>query len=105
MNEYKKWLANYTASVKFPEVSGFEILEMLQARSYLAQIEDRLSALKRLELEAADTTFFTHAHEFYASLTDVTKLQELRARMNVLPSHWWWYLDKLLQQKQEAMAM
>jgi len=98
-------LANYTVSVKFPAVSGFEILEMLQARSHLAQIENNLSTAERLEIESADATFLAHANEFYASLSEIANLGELRAKMNTLPSHWWWHLDKLAQQKREAVAV
>lgn len=105
MIDYKKWLDNYTVSVKFPAVSGFEILEMLQARSHLAQIEGSLGATERAELESADATFLAHAKQFYASLTEIADLNDLRAKMNTLPSHWWWYLDKLVQGKQEALAV
>ena len=105
MNDYKKWLANYTVSVKFPAVSGFEILEMLQARSHLAQIENRLSAAERGELESADATFLAHTNEFCASLSEIVNLGELRAKTNTLPSHWWWYLDKLAQQWREAVVV
>jgi hypothetical protein len=105
MSDYKKWLANYTVSVQFPAVSGFEILEMLQARSHLAQIENSLSAAERSELESADATFLAHVDEFYASLSEIADLSELRTQMNTLPSHWWWHLDKLVQQRQGALAL
>jgi predicted signal transduction protein with EAL and GGDEF domain len=105
MNNYKKWLVNYTISVNFPAVSGFEILEMLQARSHLALIENSLSATERAELESADAIFLAHANNFYASLSEIADLSELRAKMNILPSHWWWHLDKLVQQKLEAVAV
>jgi DNA-binding GntR family transcriptional regulator len=105
MIDYKKWLANYKISVQFPAVSGFEILEMLQARSHLAQIENSLSAGERSELESADATFLTHVDEFHASLAEIADLNELRTQMNTLPSHWWWHLDKLAQQKREAVAV
>ncbi len=105
MSDYKKWLANYTISVKFPGVSGFEILEMLQARSHLALIESSLNATERAELESADAVFLAHADEFYASLSEIADLSGLRAQMNVLPSHWWWHLDKLVQHKPKALAV
>ena len=91
----EKWLANYRVSVRFPGVSGFEIIEMLQARSHLALIESSLSPTERAELERADATFLAHAAEFHASLSEIADPQELRAQRDVLPSHWWWYLDKL----------
>jgi hypothetical protein len=105
MNDFKSWLTNYKVSVQFPAVSGFEILEMLQTRSHLAQIENSLSAVERSELESADATFLAHLNEFYASLAEIADLSELRAQMNTLPSHWWWHLDKLAQQKREAVAV
>jgi hypothetical protein len=100
-----KWLANYTVSVQFSSVSGFEILEMLQVRSHLAQIESSLRAIERAELELADAVFLAHANELYTSLSEITDLSELRAKMNVLPSHGWWHLDKLVQHKQKAVAV
>jgi hypothetical protein len=39
------------------------------------------------------------ANEFYASLSEIANLGEWRTEMNTLPSHWWWHLDKLAQQK------
>jgi len=105
MTEHKKWLANFTVGVQFPSVSGFEILEMLQARSHLAQIESSMSGTERAELESADATFLAHVDEFYASLSEITDLNVLRAQMNALPSHWWWHLDKLVKQKLQAVAV
>ncbi len=105
MTDYKKWLANYTVSVNFPRVSGFEILEMLQARSHLTLLESNLSANERTELESADAIFLTHAQEFYASLSEIADLAEARVSRNVLPSHWWWHLDKLAQNQREALAV
>lgn len=105
MNDYKKWLVNYAVSVKFPSVSGFEILEMLQARSQLALIESNLNANERAELEDADAAFLAAGEVFYDSLSEISDLSELRTRMNILPSHWWWHLDKLVQYKREAVAV
>lgn len=107
MSDYKKWLANYTVSVNSPAVSGFEILEMLQVLSHLVLIENNLTANERAELEAADATFLAHANEFYASLSEIIDLSmsELRTQINALPSHWWWHLDKLVQHKQEVVAV
>jgi len=105
MNEHKKWLANFTAGAKFSSVSGFEILEMLQARSHLAQIESGMSATERTELESADATFLAHVDEFYASLSKIADLNVLRTQTNVLPSHWWWHLDKLVKPKLQALAI
>lgn len=105
MTEHKKWLANFTVGVRFSSVSGFEILEMLQARSHLAQVEDSMSATERAELESADATFLAHVDEFYASLSEIADLGELRAQRNTLPSHWWWHLDKFVQHRLQAVAV
>jgi hypothetical protein len=53
MSDPQKWLDNYVLSVKFPGVSGFEIVEMLQVRSHLAQIESSLGMAERTALESA----------------------------------------------------
>lgn len=105
MIAHKKYLANYTVSVNFLSVSGFEIVDMLQARSRLALVENQLDAGERSELEAADGLFLKHAQEFYAGLVEIADLSELRVRVNALPSHWWWHLDKLVQSCREALAV
>jgi len=105
MNDHQKWVANYIVSVKFPTVSGFEVLEMLEARTHLALVEPRLSKAERTDLESADATFLAHANEFYASLAEIAELGALRVQMNTLPSHWWWYLDKLVQNNRKAVAV
>jgi len=105
MNDHQKWLANYIVSVKFPAVSGFEILEMLQARTHLALAEHNLSKAERAGIESADATSLTRANEFYASLVEIADLGDLRVQMNRLPSHWWWYLDKLVQNSRKAVVV
>ncbi len=105
MSDYKKWLDNFSIGVKFPSVSGFEILEMLQARSHLAQYENDMNVTERAELESADVTFLAHADELYLTLSEIADFSTLRAQANPLPSHWWWHLDKLVKQKLQAMAM
>lgn len=104
MSNYKKWLKNYTVSVKFPNVSGFEILEMLESRSRLALIENQMSPNERKDLESGDATFLNQVHVFYANLTKIVDLKELRRKRNILPSHWWWYLDKLSERKEPLAA-
>ncbi len=104
MTDYKKWLKNYTVSVKFPNVSGFEILEVLELRSRIAHVEDQLSSDERRELESGDATFLNNIHIFYANIAKIVDLQEVRTKRNVLPSHWWWYLDKLSEHKEPLVA-
>ena len=105
MSKYKELLANYAVNVEFPDVSGFEILEMLQVRSRLAMLEEKLSAEERSRLEIADEFFLSHAKMFYISLSEIADLKQLRNQNNILPSHWWWYLDKLMRSTKKALAM
>jgi hypothetical protein len=76
-------------------VSGFEVLELLDVRSALARSEGELTATQRQELEEADGVFLKQAEQFYENVVQVANLEELRRRAAVLPSHWWWYLEKL----------
>ncbi|MFB6274068.1 MAG: hypothetical protein ABEL51_14355, partial [Salinibacter sp.] len=77
--------------------SGFEVLELLDARSALAQFEDRLSDEERRRVEAADRAFLAHARRFYESVRRVANLEGQRQRAKASPSHWWWYLDELVE--------
>lgn len=95
MSEAERLLKLYTGAVTFPEVSGFEVLDMLDVRSRLAQREDELSAAQQVRLEEADSTFLSHAPSFFASVGAIGKLSELRRRASAPCSHWWWYLEKL----------
>lgn len=97
MSELKALIESYAIDVQFPQVSGFEVLEMLDLRSEIAEREKKLSEAERQQLEEADRRFLQHAREFYASLSQVADLSEERRRNNVPPSHWWWYLEELVQ--------
>jgi hypothetical protein len=85
----------YATSVRFPDVSGFEILELLRLRSRLAEVEQDLTAAERAALEAADALFLQNAPALYRQIAQVTSLETLRKEAGVRPSHWWWYLDAL----------
>ena len=41
------------------------------------------------------TACFKHARQFYENVVQIANLEDLRKRAAVLPSHWWWYLEKL----------
>lgn len=97
MSELKELIESYAVDVEFPQVSGFEILEMLDLRSEIAQHEQSLSQAERQQLEEADRRFLQRVHEFYAGLSQIADLSEERRRNNVPPSHWWWYLEELVQ--------
>lgn len=90
----KDLLRNYQISVRHPNVSGFEILELLDLRSNLAEIEDDLTEKDRQILEQADEIMLDNLEYFYDQIKEIGNLAEMRAKSNILPSHWWWYLDK-----------
>jgi len=95
MSELKELLRHYTEGVCYPEVSGFEILEILDIRSEIARKEKELSLEEKEKLEAADGVFLKNAAKFFAAISGIADLVEMRERANVSPSHWWWYLEKL----------
>lgn len=94
MTDYHKLLADYEASVGFPQVSGFEILELLDVRSRLALAESQLNAAEKEQLEKADEIFLAQAAEFYEQVAAVADIREMRRRAAVPISHWWWHLEK-----------
>ncbi len=95
MTEGQRLLDEYAHSVQFPEVSGFEVLELLDLRSKLAALEMQLDAAQRAALEEADSIFLRHASAFYESVAALGDLSNLRSRASAPCSHWWWYLEKL----------
>lgn len=90
-------LEHYCVDVRHPHVSGVEHLEMLQIRDKLARIEGRLSDDERKALAQADRRLLEQADAFYAELSRFVDLAERRRERQVQPSHWWWYLDVLVQ--------
>ncbi len=95
MSEYASLVESYAASVRHPDVSGFEVLDVLRLRSRLAEVERELTPAERAALEAADATFLHNAPTLYRQVSDVANLEALRRDAGVRPSHWWWYLDTL----------
>lgn len=95
MSEYAPRIEAYATSVRFPDVSGFEILELLRLRSRLAEVEPELSSAERAALEAADATFLQNAATLFRQVSEVASLEDVRKQVGVRPSHWWWYLDTL----------
>jgi hypothetical protein len=95
MSEYASLVESYTTSVRHPDVSGFEVLDVLRLRSRLAEVERELTPAERSSLEAADATFLHNAPTLYRQVSEVTSLEALRREAGVRPSHWWWYLDTL----------
>ncbi len=99
MREVPRLLEQYVKGVRFPEASGFEVLELLDVRSSLALQESELDAEQRAQLEEADGRFLRHSRMFYESIAALGDLSDLRRRAAVPCSHWWWYLDKLVQRE------
>lgn len=95
MSDVQQLLEHYTKAVQFPEVSGFEVLELLDVRSHLAVREGELDAAERAQLEKADEVFLQNAPLFYESVSSLGDLGDLRHRAGASCSHWWWYLEKL----------
>ena len=90
-----KLLRYYIKAVKYPDVSGFEHLEMLAIRDKVAEIEPNLSPAEKDKLAEADSRLSKDAYRFYSALSHVTDLQYERKRRQIPTSHWWWYLDVL----------
>lgn len=97
----QKLLAYFGKSLDCIDVSGFELLEILDIRSRLASREPLLSDKGRIQLEGLDRRFFSLADSFVGRISEVADLAEMRKRSHVLPSHWWWYLDEISQVKQK----
>ncbi len=95
MSEAQRLLSHYGNAVRFPEVSGFEVLEMLDVRSRLARRETDLTSAEQARLEKADTVFLEHTPDFFDRVDAIGNLSELRRRASAPCSHWWWYLEKL----------
>lgn len=102
-HDSQRLLKQYSEDVCHPEVSGFELLELLSTRSALVQEESHFSLAQRRRLEAADARLVAAAPIMLVRLRELAPLSELRKQANVPPSHWWWYLD-LLQQTARMLA-
>ena len=97
MNKGRKLMESYAIGVQHPEVSGFELLELLDVRSQIARLEGSLSGEARRKLEEADRHFLENATAFYTRIAEVADLAAMRAQAEVPPSHWWWYLEELVR--------
>jgi len=92
-------LKYYEVAMEYPDVSGFEVLEILDMRSKLAEIENALTASEKVILEHADEILLDNLESFYKNIQEIGNLPELRRRAKVLPSHWWWYMDKFVNRE------
>lgn len=103
MSHAQELLRRYATGLDYPDVSGFELLDLLETRSALAQVEDELQEGERQQLEEADDLFLQLAETLYSRISAVANLAENRQHSRVPPSHWWWYLDRWLEHR-KAMA-
>jgi hypothetical protein len=99
MSEGEQVLERYLQALHFPEVSGFEVLEILDVRSSLAAREGELNAEQRTRLEAADSVFLRDVPMLYETVAALGDLRDRRRRAAAPCSHWWWYLEKLAQRE------
>ncbi len=103
MDLKSKELMDYlNKSLFHPDVSGFELLEILDIRSQLAFREPLMDDNEKIELEKFDRQLSRFADYWAACISEVADLAEMRKRAHVLPSHWWWYLNERIFRKQEA---
>ncbi len=98
----KRLIDRLQDSMDHTDVSGFEILEILDVRSQLASREPLMDDLERARLEKLDRRMPQLADVWNARIAEMADISEMRKRSHVLPSHWWWYLEDLPFRKQEA---
>ena len=94
---YKKLIDAYETDVQFPDVSGMEHLEMLMTRSEIAKIEPHLSSEEHKRVLNADKLLLQSAREFYESIKAIADFDTWRRDEKVPSTHWWWYLDVIVQ--------
>jgi hypothetical protein len=100
----RRELIDYLAQgLQHPDVSGFELLELLDMRSRIAMQEPLLNWGERAQLEEIDRRFLQLSKVLLARISQVASLPEMRQRNRVLPSHWWWYLDELIAQPRQTV--
>ncbi len=97
MTNYDEIIAAYEVDVRFPDVSGMEHLDMLLTRSEIAKGEHHLTAEQRERLAEADRVLLRQARRFYQSIQSIADLEAWRHSENAPSTHWWWYLDVLVQ--------
>lgn len=104
MSHIQDLLKHYIVGLEFPEVSGFELLDLLETRSALAQVEGELQEAERHQLEEADARFLDLAEPLHRQISAVADLTECRQQSRIPPSHWWWYLDRLIEHRKAVAS-
>lgn len=103
MDKRSKHLMDYISkAIAHPDVSGFEVLELLDVRSRLASREPLLDESAKARLEDLDRQLLQMADTWLERISEVAGLAEMRRRAHILPSHWWWYLDEITSAKRKA---
>lgn len=106
MDLKSKRLMDYISEgILHPDVSGFELLELLDIRSQLASREPLLDENEKARLESIDRQLSWLAETWAVRISEVVNLSEMRKRTHVLPSHWWWYLDKMSSNRYQAEVL
>ena len=90
--------------INSPDVSGFELLELLDIRSRIASRELLLNEADKALLENLDRRFMRMADFLLSRISEVADLSAVRRRSHSLPSQWWWYLDEITQRKGEMVG-
>ena len=89
-------------SLNHPDVSGFELLEILDVRSHLASREPLMDDIEKARLEQFDQHLSQHTDFWAERISEVANISKMRTRAHVLPSHWWWYMDQWSFGKQKS---
>lgn len=96
-NKIEHLLKSYEVGVEDPEISGMEHLDMLLTRSKLARMSNQLTPTQQDRLTAADRELTRQAKQFTEAIARIADLQSWRNDEDAPPSHWWWYLDVLVE--------
>ena len=99
-----KLIEYLSEGINSPEVSGFELLELLDIRSRTASRELLLNETDKALLEDMDRRFMRMADFLLSRISEVADLSDVRRRSHSLPSQWWWYLDEIAQRKEEMIG-
>jgi len=89
-------------AIAHSDVSGFEILELLDVRSKLAAREPILTDGDKARLEAIDKRILRMLDHLVSRISEIADLAEMRKRGHVFPSHWWWYMDEIVEARQRS---
>ncbi len=105
MDRVSKELIEYLLeALNHPDLSGFELIEILDIRSQLAAREPILSDNDKTELETLDQHLLKLADLLVTRISEVADLAQMRKKAHVLPSHWWWYMDEITMRKKKAFG-